>query len=1113
MTQELGTIDAGGDGRDVLLNVINATYGKSYKLEDFDFGKPEFVSMPNPTHNSFVKLGPKAHTGYYGFKTIYYNRIHVSELGAIKVRYENEQYLTQLLDKINTKYGILIQPSDVFEQIITAPQTGTDISLDLQFRPESLVFYGGTKITLGTNDPSIEFESPINLPFANETVFFVHGVYPVGNNIYTEFSSVSLASDYIRQTSAKAISTEDDVFTINQKSKYTQDQYEKLKDSLPFVMTWSPNDGKIIRGLNIYGDVLELESDGSKWNFVVNILGASGNVGVSTIESLKDNPVFKKGAQASNGDLYVIKRDDILNKVLVLKSTDSGSTWSENLVVAGDEHFSRFGLWESTEIKDIVFSNNRLYMLVESIEPYSNSINGNILPPAVEVFNVLTGETVVHPLGDIELYSLDYGLKQDNSIIKFVSSNDNDGLAPDLVGIFGLEVIGNPVAVYFRMGVTSYEALVVPDVDLEPHALTNGYYDILGSKQKLVKSDNYLLSIDVISRIESEEIDHEMYLVNNDRTENGFFNHGVQTLMTVVGIDGISKWSKSVTNLGKGTQPRFITIDYRGLRTNYILQGEVGLFRPYYNEDTNGNFKVTYEHIFKSGSHTGYNLNSGLGAGQHVAMKILESATTTNALSPVTNLEEDKPIITFSFIVKNNDDTYSWLTATDKNQTLTKRTFDKVYSHIGTIPLATASMDGNLYAWSNDGKSIHFSETRGKTWQPYASTLTYYVDSHDYYEGTANLRLKPENFKNASLKNDTLIFEIDYSSSLKVINPDIRNLNDIIDVKDNVLYEIKASEPRDQAIQANGPASARGINVLSQYSPRKIVSWDTDTDNNVLAISNYTTDRDFSYKETLNYDNIDPTFTAYPGYEIQFINFDLVYLGIKELGVLKNEDSYYKLVIVKSDDTVIEHSLFDVDDPFYNFVPTVGFHLWSSTDTADEYTPFVILGFKELILLERVDVNGDFSITRHSLTIPMDNGNELLVAPMFSDNRKDIVLYQKANGIFDIGYTWDMYDRVSTISLVKSFNLSVNDTFTIISGCCTDTTPVEPYGEVKVPVIPAEGTVLDTICRGLNKVEVRANGRLGSYEVVVETNSVDCGYVPPVPGDVGDGGATVNTGG
>jgi hypothetical protein len=66
MSSELGTIDAGGDGKDVLLRVINTIYGKNFTLDDFDFGKPEFVVTPNPTHNSYVKLGPKAHTGYYG---------------------------------------------------------------------------------------------------------------------------------------------------------------------------------------------------------------------------------------------------------------------------------------------------------------------------------------------------------------------------------------------------------------------------------------------------------------------------------------------------------------------------------------------------------------------------------------------------------------------------------------------------------------------------------------------------------------------------------------------------------------------------------------------------------------------------------------------------------------------------------------------------------------------------------------------------------------------------------------------------------------------------------------------------------------------------------------
>lgn len=37
MSSELGTIDAGGDGKDVLLLVINTIYGKNFTLDDFDF--------------------------------------------------------------------------------------------------------------------------------------------------------------------------------------------------------------------------------------------------------------------------------------------------------------------------------------------------------------------------------------------------------------------------------------------------------------------------------------------------------------------------------------------------------------------------------------------------------------------------------------------------------------------------------------------------------------------------------------------------------------------------------------------------------------------------------------------------------------------------------------------------------------------------------------------------------------------------------------------------------------------------------------------------------------------------------------------------------------------
>lgn len=95
--------------------------------------------------------------------------------------------------------------------------------------------------------------------------------------------------------------------------------------------------------------------------------------------------------------------------------------------------------------------------------------------------------------------------------------------------------------------------------------------------------------------------------------------------------------------------------------------------------------------------------------------------------------------------------------------------------------------------------------------------------------------------------------------------------------------------------------------------------------------------------------------------------------------------------------------------------------------------------------------------------------------------------------------------------MTKVFDLAgISDT-DFITGCYVDSTPVEPYGEVKVPVIPPRGTLLDTVCRGVNKVGVYADGKLGKYEALIEANSVDCGYVPPVRGDVEDGGANANT--
>jgi hypothetical protein len=432
---------------------------------------------------------------------------------------------------------------------------------------------------------------------------------------------------------------------------------------------------------------------------------------------------------------------------------------------------------------------------------------------------------------------------------------------------------------------------------------------------------------------------------------------------------------------------------------------------------------------------------------------------------------------------------------------------------MGKIPLAVASMEGNIFVWSQNGRTIHVSEVGGKIWKPYASTLTYYIDGHEKFDGTANLALKPEFFKSASLKNNKLIFEIGYSNSFQVINPETRELNEVITVKDTVLYEIDGVDPRDEAIQFNSVYSARGMNVLSNFSPRKLLAWDTDTDNGVLALANYSTDRDTPFTESVNMDQVNADIVSDPDFKIAFVDYDLVYIGLKHMAIVKNDTNFFKMYVVKEDDTVEVSDMADSNDPLYNFTPRATTHLWDYTDDTDLYTPYIVLGAKEVILFERVDVGGNYSVTRHALSIPNNNSGDLEIIPMLNDNRRDILVYQKGNGIFKFNYTWDIIERVSTVGLTKVFDITAISDVDFITGCYVDSTPVEPYGEVKVPVIPARGTLMDTVCRGVNKFGVYADGKLGTYETLLETNSVDCGYIPPVPGVVEDGGANVNTGG
>lgn len=152
----VGTYDVGADNKLNLLASINAQNGTTYSIDDFGFTDPVRVALANPLYNTSIKLGPKAATGMIGFKTIYYNRIHVDDIGPLEIEWQNEAYLTEMLTRLSEKYGIALTTDDVYEKVITPPVApATKVIINLDFKDNSVAYYGGVAIVPGPNDPSV----------------------------------------------------------------------------------------------------------------------------------------------------------------------------------------------------------------------------------------------------------------------------------------------------------------------------------------------------------------------------------------------------------------------------------------------------------------------------------------------------------------------------------------------------------------------------------------------------------------------------------------------------------------------------------------------------------------------------------------------------------------------------------------------------------------------------------------------------------------------------------------------------------------------------------------------------------------------------------------------
>lgn len=102
-------------------------------------------------------MAPTVISGYYGVKTVFYNRIHGDQLGPIILDYSviaGNTMVSELLPDINDQYGVYIKPSDIIDAPIPPTTPGQPVNISLVFSETSIIFYSGTVIEIPSLDPS-----------------------------------------------------------------------------------------------------------------------------------------------------------------------------------------------------------------------------------------------------------------------------------------------------------------------------------------------------------------------------------------------------------------------------------------------------------------------------------------------------------------------------------------------------------------------------------------------------------------------------------------------------------------------------------------------------------------------------------------------------------------------------------------------------------------------------------------------------------------------------------------------------------------------------------------------------------------------------------------------
>jgi lysophospholipase L1-like esterase len=1125
-TTILGTIDAGGEGKAVLLAALNQALGKNFTLAEFTFSDPVAITIPTPTRNTMIKLAPLAASGYYGVRKVYYNRIHVSELGQIVVSRGAATRVSDLLPQINEKYGVYIQPTDIYDGLLPAVVPGeTEVQITLNFRPSSIIFYGGVQIILGSNDPNSGGGSGGGtvLPFAGETMLFTtqatKRLAEGGTDetfIIDPFSTYIDADKTRKRFGSVVDETGSPSFDKFFKRSYLAADWLALEKKELIVFSWRNAINEVF-AINIYGDVFKAALNGLSWSFVSNVIGFTYTTQNDVEEVQAYRPIVHAG-RAPTGQIYVICAT-AGTAFYVRKSTDDGATWAEVYGVGSTQNqgYNITG-YESGAVhyEDSMIHGGKLWTIVHSTNPYNAKPGSEPTGPAVECLDLTTFAMDYFTLGEVfaKYSQQNFELIRGECRLTFVTPENDLVAFPRVAALARMRDSSRMFLIMYTKIGNGYEAEVVGNATLSRELLDDNNRFISAYSIPLQKNDT--LSLDVIElgcRVPTNTLPYETYAMGvRERTQDAFKVHGVKVYTSVRDDTARNAWVESNVSLGDGSAHKRIIINTPSKRMHFVAQPENALARMRFTEDNAiAGFRATADVSITLDKHSGFSTLSGHGSGIYSNPVVLETLNTSYGMTEFVDEESTKQPINYSFIARDQQNNYVWLVSALPNSPLQERTFSREYSYIGKTPLLVASNGADLFVWSQFGNGIYRSGNSGNFWEFNGQTEVFYNQTlSDKPErnilGMAEIAVKPERFKNGSFIGDNSIIDIEFAEPAKVTDSLSLEFNKVVSFNGRVLFSNNGlPNATNRGYNSQTALGGYGVNFYGAFAPKKLLAWETDsTTNAAIGVSMITVNNAQPYGELYGRNN----YSAYieNDFVVLDINTKVKFLDINQIIYgyrIISGNEVHMLKLVDNFDVVTTIELFGGSNPSLNtFKPKAAFGLWEFADA--NYVPYIYYDDKKILLITRLREDGTFTNTIHLINVPADNGGALEIVPMFNANRREYYFAQRSNGIFKLNYTYSALTKTAVLSLNRVFTLNgTAANLTIVSGTVRQLPVVIEPTVPLIPTFPPNGTLISTFCDGTTKTGVYADGSGGTYNQVVELESPDCGFTPDTPTPAG----------